>query len=92
MPVDARCRSEHHGHFVIDRIDPRPGDLLVNLDPIVRCGRVDCDAVRWQGSQRAVARVNRLSSVLTYWVMACGQGNRNSHAASEAMESGQLPI
>jgi hypothetical protein len=65
---------------------------------------VGCDAVRWQGaptqwadahqekqrSQRAVARFNRLRSVLTHWVKAGGQRNLNRHEASEAMVSGQL--
>ncbi len=43
-----------------------------------------------QRSQRARALLNRLPSVLTYWVMAGGQENLTRHAASESMESGQL--
>ena len=64
-----------------------------------------CDAVRWQGvqtqwalahqekqrSQRAVAWLNRLRSVLAQWVKVRGQSELNRHAASEAVVSGQLP-
>jgi hypothetical protein len=66
---------------------------------------VGCDAVRRQGgptqwalahkekqrSQRAVARFNRLRSVLTQMVMPRGQRKLNRHAAFEAVVSGQLP-
>jgi len=65
---------------------------------------VGCDAVRWQAAptqwadahqeeQRAhlaVARFNRLRSVLTHWVKAGGQRIRNRHATSAAMECGEL--
>ena len=75
------------------------------LDPVVGRGRVGCDAVRWQGaptqwadaqqekqrSQRAVAWLNRMRSVLTRWVMAGGERNLNQHAAFVAVRSGQLP-
>ena len=78
---------------------------VFNLVPVVGRGRVGCDAVRGQGaptqwadadqekqrSQRAVARLNRLRSVLTRWVMAGGERNLNGHAAFAAVGSGQLP-
>ena len=76
----------------------------LNLDPAVGRGRVGRAAVRWQGaptmwagaheekqrSQRAVAWLNRLCSVLTQMVTACRQRKLNKHAASEAVGSGQL--
>ena len=63
-----------------------------------------CDAVRWQGaptqwadahqekqrSKRAVARLNRLCSVLTPWVKAGGRRNLSRHEAFAAVVSGQL--
>jgi hypothetical protein len=66
---------------------------------------VSCDAVRWQGvptqwalahkekqrSQRAIARLNRLRSVLIQGVKARRQRSLNKQEASEAVESGQLP-
>ena len=62
------------------------------------------DAVRWQGaptqwadahqekqrSQRAVARLNRLRSVLTPWVKAGGRRNLSRHETFAAVVSGQL--
>ena len=44
-----------------------------------------------QRSQRAVARFNRLRSVLTQMVMPRGQRKLNRHAAFEAVVSCQLP-
>jgi hypothetical protein len=43
-----------------------------------------------QGSQRSVARLNRLFRVITQWVTADWQGNLTKHPDSEAMGIGQL--
>ena len=64
-----------------------------------------CDAVRWQGaptqwadahqekqhSQRTVAWLNRLRSVLTRWVKAGGESSLNRLEVFAAVGSGQLP-
>ena len=76
----------------------------VTLDSGVGHGRVGCDAVRWHGAptlwadahqekqrgQRAVARLNRLRSVLTRWVKAGGLRDLRRHEAFAAVVSGQL--
>jgi uncharacterized DUF497 family protein len=84
---------------------PRDDVRRIILDPVFGRGQVGCAAVRWQGaptqwadahqekqrSQRAVAWLNRMRSVLTRWVKAGGERSLNRLAAFAAVGSGQLP-